>query len=149
MRKKKERRVEPKHYQNVTLPAFGQELLRDVLIPEILGDQTEEILYWCGRRLARIYPQENVADLCSFFAAAGWGELRLVRESKYASRFACFSPLLIQRQKEGRVHFGLESGFLAEQMEQLQQKAAEARYELEKNGTVHFFVSWDRHGSEI
>ncbi|MFL6556844.1 MAG: DUF2507 domain-containing protein, partial [Bacillus sp. (in: firmicutes)] len=32
-----------------TISIFGYELIRDILLPEILGKDTPEILYWAGK----------------------------------------------------------------------------------------------------
>lgn len=51
---------------------FSSELLRDALLPELLGKENN-ILYWSGKRLARIFPLAKDEDLPIFFEQAEWG----------------------------------------------------------------------------
>ena len=52
---------------------FGYELLREILIPEILGEETPKILYWAGKHIARKYPLDTISDIIRFFSASGLG----------------------------------------------------------------------------
>ncbi|WP_257346458.1 YslB family protein [Pseudalkalibacillus decolorationis] len=126
---------------------FGYELLRDVLLPELLGNENHRILYWAGRMLARKYPLETTDELIQFFATANWGELRLSQEDAKSMTFELFSDrvsdLLMKRMHEG---FQLEAGFLAEQIQKQQDKVTETFDEV-KRGKVDkmiFTVQWDR-----
>ena len=35
---------------------LGAGTMRDVILPAILGKETDEMLYWIGKDLARVYP---------------------------------------------------------------------------------------------
>ncbi|HBL8260157.1 TPA: DUF2507 domain-containing protein, partial [Listeria monocytogenes] len=37
-----------KHEEKALVPSFGLDLLRDYLIPELLGDEAPHIMYWAG-----------------------------------------------------------------------------------------------------
>ena len=39
-----------------SFPIFGYELMRDFLLPTILGKHEKDILYWAGKDLARKFP---------------------------------------------------------------------------------------------
>ena len=131
------------------VPAFGYELIREVLIPELLGLDTPEILYWAGKKLARKYPLQNINEIIDFFKRAGWGDLFIKSETKKELQLELSSPLITQRMKDQAPHyFQLEAGFLAEQIEIQKQMIAETfEHPRKRNGIVHFTVKWDKKDS--
>ena len=129
-----------------TVSIFGYELIREILLPEILGKDTPEILYWAGKRLARKYPLANLEAIIEFFARASWGELLIKHESKDELEFELNSPLIVSRVKSKAEHFfQLEAGFLAQQIE-LQKKVISEAFEhpIKKSNKVQFTVKWDQ-----
>lgn len=129
-----------------TISIFGYELIRDVLLPEILGKDTPEILYWAGKRLARKYPLKDFDELTKFFANASWGQLEIKKESKNEIDFELMSPIIVSRVKSKAEHFfQLEAGFLAQQIE-LQKEVIAETYEhpSKKSNKVLFTVRWDK-----
>ena len=68
--------------ESETIPIFGYELMREVLLPEILGDDSPAILYWAGKQLARKYPLKDFEEIIDFFKQAGWGKLNDHQRSK-------------------------------------------------------------------
>ncbi|MFI8575063.1 YslB family protein [Rossellomorea aquimaris] len=138
-----EQKKEEVHQPSV--PIFGYEMLRDILIPEILGKHTPDILYWGGKQLSRKFPLQSSEELISFFAEAGWGTLTLLEQKKNEMTFEISGPVLERRLAlKSDVTFKLETGFLAEQV-QLQKKCvAEAADELHKRSqSVKVIVRWD------
>lgn len=131
------------------VPAFGYELLREVLIPDILGRETASILYWAGKALARKYPLQSVEDIIAFFQQAGWGTLQIKTEKKNELEFELSSDLIKNRFNEYvDCHFQLEAGFLAQQMETQKQVIAETyEHPKKKLATVSFTVRWDKKDS--
>lgn len=125
---------------------FGYELLREFLIPEILGKDTPEILYWAGKKLARKYPLENQNEIIDFFSRASWGKLIMKNESKDEIEFELESPLMVSRVKSKAEHFfQLEAGFLAQQIEIQKGTVAEAfEHPVKRSQKVQFTVKWDR-----
>lgn len=98
-----------------TIPAFGYELLRDQLIPSILGKHEDEVLYWAGKELARKFPLFSMDEAASFFVEAGWGVLTLEKRSKDEAVYALTNePDLLNIEPRS---FKIEAGFLAEQMQ--------------------------------
>lgn len=98
-----------------TIPAFGYELLRDQLIPSILGKHEDEVLYWAGKELARKFPLFSMDEAASFFVEAGWGILTLEKRSKDEAVYALTNePDLLNIEPRS---FKIEAGFLAEQMQ--------------------------------
>lgn len=127
------------------VPAFGYELIREVLLPELLGNDTSEILYWAGKRLARKYPLETFEQIVNFFHEAGWGELEKKNESKNDMEILLSSALIKKRLKEKvNTTFQLEAGFLAQQIELQKEVITEAfEHPKKKAGKVQFTVKWD------
>lgn len=129
-----------------SISIFGYELIREILLPEILGKDTPEILYWAGKRLARKFPQDNLESIIEFFANASWGHLEMKRESKSEMEFELASPLFVSRVKSKAEHFfQLEAGFLAQQIELQKQVESEAfEHPVKKSNKVQFTVKWDK-----
>ncbi|WP_338451432.1 YslB family protein [Niallia oryzisoli] len=132
-----------------TIPAFGYELLRKVLLPEILGDDTAEILYWAGKKLARKYPLNSLEEIIDFFNKAGWGILTINKESNNELELELTSSIIskrMQNKKSRDSHqFQLEAGFLAEQIEIQKQVISEAfEHPRKKSSKVLFTIKWDK-----
>jgi predicted hydrocarbon binding protein len=132
--------------ENIPLSGFGYELIREILLPDLLGKETTPVLYWAGKSLARKYPLETMEEIIAFFEKAGWGTLTIVSEGKNELEFELTSPLIAARfsYKEDCT-FQLEAGFLAQQIEQQKKLVTEA-YEQQKKRAkkVIFTVKWDR-----
>lgn len=129
-----------------SISIFGYELIREILLPEILGKDTPEILYWAGKRLARKYPLLDIEQIIDFFAKASWGQLELKKENKTEFQFELMSPLIVSRVKSKAEHFfQLEAGFLAQQIE-LQKEANTETFEhpVKKSNKVLFTVKWEK-----
>jgi predicted hydrocarbon binding protein len=128
-----------------TISIFGYELIREILLPEILGKDTPEILYWAGKRLARKFPLENYNQVVEFFNNASWGQLEIIKETKNEIEIELSSPLIVSRVKSKAEHyFQLEAGFLAQQIEMQREASAEAfEHPVKKSNKVQFTVKWD------
>jgi len=130
---------------NLEMNVFGFELLKETVLPQILGKDSPEILYWVGKQVARKYPLETIDEVISFFEKANWGTLLMTKEKKSEMYFQLTSPLIEERLKANELaHFQLESGFLAQQLEHINQCVTES-YEdpKKKNSVVTFQVKWD------
>ncbi|XXM70966.1 YslB family protein [Lysinibacillus sphaericus] len=139
MEQKKEEIYEP------SVPVFGYELLRDILLPDILGKHTPEILYWGGKQLSRKFPLQSIEEYSSFFEEAGWGTLTVAEQKKNEMTFELSGSFVDRRLSlNSDVSFKLEAGFLAEQI-QLQKKCTtEAADEIHKrNRSVKIIARWD------
>jgi predicted hydrocarbon binding protein len=132
-----------------TVPAFGYELIREVLIPELLGSDTPEILYWAGKKLARKFPLQSFTEIIDFFKRAGWGDLSIKSETKSEFELELSSNLITKRMKNQEPrYFQIEAGFLAEQIEIQKQVIAETfEHPKKRNGKVSFTVKWDKKDS--
>lgn len=125
-----------------SFPLFGYELLRDYLVPSILGKHEEDILYWAGKDLARKFPCTDIPLIISFFKDAGWGDLTLEKEMKDGFVFSLTNePELLKINER---NFRLEAGFIAEQIQHFKGVLTECYEEKkEKQLEVIFTVKMD------
>ncbi|GAA6114040.1 YslB family protein [Apilactobacillus apinorum] len=131
---------------NSTRPFWGQELLRDVLLSDLLGNDTHSIMYWAGKKIARKYPLKDALDIVLFFKQAGLGDLTIESENKYEIKWTLSGDIVAKRiEANPDADFMFEAGFLA-QIAQQQFKViseAEMNPKEEKNGTVLIRVHMD------
>lgn len=125
-----------------SFPLFGYELLRDYLVPSILGKHEKDILYWAGKDLARKFPCTDIPLIISFFKDAGWGDLTLEKEMKDGFVFSLTNePELLKINER---NFRLEAGFIAEQIQHFKGVLTECYEEKkEKQLEVIFTVKMD------
>ncbi|MCM3704494.1 MULTISPECIES: YslB family protein [Cytobacillus] len=129
-----------------TVPIFGYELIREVLLHDLLGNEAPEILYWAGKRIARMYPLETAGQIAEFFINAGWGNISVVNESKHEIEMELSSQLIEDRcKKNNNCTFQLEAGFIAQQIEFQKEVICEAfEHTRKKNGKILITVKWDK-----
>lgn len=126
------------------IPLFGYEILREDVLPEILGKEHQTILYWAGKTVARKYPVSSIVEISAFFSKAGWGELLLIKEKNGEALFELTSPLF---EHKNNLSTPLEAGFLAQQIQHIKKFITETN-ETVKNGKatkVVYRVKWDTH----
>lgn len=92
-----------------TVPGFAYDILRNDLIPELLGEDESMILYYSGKHLARKHTADAISDVSSFFGKCGWGELTLVKEKPKQLNYELKTNFPISERS-----FSLETGFLAQ-----------------------------------
>lgn len=112
--------------------------MRDVLLPLILGQETDGILYWIGKDLARQFPVATPTDLSLLTSQLGLGDLRLTSSHNTTMTWELSGPIVAERlalQKEA-TSFTLEAGFLAKQIEFQTSKVTEATVLEKKKDTV-------------
>lgn len=122
---------------------FGYELIRDHVLPSILGQHESDILYWAGKEIARKFPVFTVEEIPAFFKEAGWGQLELDKKSNkeafYKLSYEGESLKISQRK------FQLEAGFIAEQYQKLNGILTECYAESkQKENAIVFHVAWDK-----
>ncbi|MGR3742078.1 DUF2507 domain-containing protein [Companilactobacillus sp. DQM5] len=95
---------------------FSYSLLRDIVLPDILEDDSVEILYWEGKRLFTRFLDkiQSEDDLILFFTNAKFGDLKIKKSSKKEFEFVLSGDLVTQRIKSDNPEFTLEAGFLCE-----------------------------------
>ncbi|WP_242362984.1 DUF2507 domain-containing protein [Limosilactobacillus antri] len=93
--------------------------LRDVILPAILGKETDELLYWIGKDLARQYPVASRGELVTLTHQLGLGDLTLEKHSSTSQLWRLGGPIVAGRIKKDdeETTFGLECGFLAQEIE--------------------------------
>ena len=120
---------------------FGYEILRDHVLPSILGPHKDEILYWAGKEVARKFPIFAIEELTTFFTEAGWGLLTLEKTSKEEAFYSLKNnngPMIQSRSCR------LEAGFIAEQYQKLNGFLTECYGEANPtDGLIQFQVKWD------
>ena len=117
--------------------------MRDVLLPLILGQETDGILYWIGKDLARQFPVATPGDLSLLTHQLGLGDLRLTSSHNTTMTWELSGPVIAERlalQKEA-TSFTLEAGFLAKQVEFQTSKVTEATVLEKKKDTVVILTS--------
>ncbi|MEH7457192.1 YslB family protein [Bacillus sp. JJ1127] len=137
--------VDIESLQDVSLNAFAYELLREELLPDLIGKDLDDILYWAGRNLARKYQLESIEEVIHFFEKAGWGTLNIIEHKRREMHFQLTSPLIKERQKQKRhSSYQLEAGFIAEQIQKQRNVIAESYEEQKKRSdSITFLVKWD------
>ena len=93
--------------------------MRDVILPAILGKETDGILYWIGKDLAREYPVASLEDLIVLTEQLGMGKLELRQKNSIQHVWRLSGPIVEERlavDKE-ETSFSLEAGFLAQELE--------------------------------
>lgn len=133
-----------------TCPFFGQTLLRDILIPNLLGNENNEILYWAGKEIARQYPLSSIEETILFFERAGFGFLELQKRDNHTLIYRLSGTLVESRLNVVKdPSFNLEAGFLAEQIQQQENIYTEAIFEIQlKKETILITLKQDTKDSE-
>lgn len=122
---------------------FGYELIRDHVLPSILGKHEGDILYWAGKEIARKFPVFSIDEISTFFHEAGWGQLTLEKMSKKEAFYKLESPG--EPLKISERNFQLEAGFIAEQYQKINGYLTECYAEKrEKENIVTLHLAWDK-----
>ncbi|CAM3820400.1 DUF2507 domain-containing protein [Alkalicoccus chagannorensis] len=124
-----------------TISSKSYHRLRHELLPLLLGEDEEIILYWGGRALAREQGALGSEELVTFFAESNWGWLE---EKKTAKNEKVFT---IETDSDAADRpYSLEAGFLAQMIEMETECLTEAVYEVKKKKPVKIEVKvkWDR-----
>ncbi|PRO64942.1 DUF2507 domain-containing protein [Alkalicoccus urumqiensis] len=127
--------------ENNDAPSYASYILRHELLPLLLGEDEEMILYWAGKALARKHKDITEETLASWFQEAGWGTLELQQEKRKEKTYLLHPPAVDPARP-----FSLEAGFLAQTAEHDKEMLAEATYVIKKKKpvTVEIKVQWDR-----
>lgn len=109
----------------------GYEILRYVGLPELLGTESETLLYFIGRNLARKLEITSLDDVYLIFDKLGWGHLELVREQKKELTFHLMADSVAKRIKSPfPTDFRMEAGFLAEALQCVKEVPCECVEEI-------------------
>lgn len=122
---------------------LGYEILKDHVLPSILGKHEDDILYWAGKSVARKFPVFSIDEIPSFFEEAGWGPLtyedaRTPKDESWLTLRQSDRTLLEKRS------YQLEAGFIAQQFQKLNGFLTECYGEKQlKDDQIRFIVKWD------
>ncbi|MBM7571986.1 DUF2507 domain-containing protein [Aquibacillus albus] len=124
----------------------GYDILRYVCLPELLGKNSNTILYIMGKNLSRKLIFSSYEDIYSFFAKAGWGNLTLIKEKRREIIFELSGESIDQRlDTEIGQEFRLEAGILSEAIEQIKSASCECIEEIKrKKHSVQFNVIYSK-----
>ncbi|WP_449355642.1 YslB family protein [Virgibacillus natechei] len=104
----------------------GYDVLRYIGLPEVLGTQSNTILYFMGRNLARKLDIKALEDIYYIFDKLGWGNLELIKEKRKELVFHLMADAVVQRLNASfHTEFRLEAGFLAEAIQMINEKECE------------------------
>lgn len=125
-------------------PLFGQLMLRDLLLPELLGEETSNISYWAGRALARKLPVDET-ELSQLFAEVGFGELTAESAKRHERVYTLAGTVVATRIANfPQPDFQLEAGFLAESLQQALGVVVEANATVDTHKQkVHLTAAMD------
>ncbi|MCM0598563.1 YslB family protein [Periweissella fabalis] len=117
---------------------FAINLLRDILIPGILQEDTSSISYWAGKNLARTYQVSLDQEMTIFFLNAGFGELTKLSEKGNQQIWQLSGDFVKNRflANPTQPDFNLEAGFLSQQIEQAMPVVAEANFEVDSKKQI-------------
>ncbi|AZV44635.1 YslB family protein [Peribacillus asahii] len=145
MKKNLAETLEDSVINELQIPTFGYELIREIVLDNILGQDSYQILYWTGKQLARKFPLSSMGEVVAFFQSAGWGDLIIEKETKNEMELTLTGEIINRRlELYSDCHFQLETGFLAEQSALQKKCSSEAVAEIKKRAKrVIFTVQWD------
>src|SRR5690625_3134956 len=112
---KEERLITLSALNELDTETVGHDVLRYISLPNLLGVESQTLLYYIGKNLARSFEINSIDDVYFVFEKLGWGFLELVKEKKNQVIFSLMSDSVARRLKSNLAkEFRLEAGFLAE-----------------------------------
>lgn len=104
----------------------GQDMLRYIGLPALLGHEKDSLLYFMGRQLARNIEYDSLEDVYYIFQKLRWGNLELIKEKRQQIILHLMSDDIVRRLSSPiETEFRLESGFIAESFQKITQRKAE------------------------
>ena len=132
-------RLENTTYDSPT--RFGYEILRDHVLPSILGTHEDEILYWAGKEVAENSQFSALMNFLYSFRKPVGVHFISKRRRKDEAFYSLKNDFGTNNQNRS---CQLEAGFIAEQYQKLNGLLTECYGESNaKDGLVHFQVKWD------
>lgn len=115
----------------------GITLLRDHLLPNLLKEDEGDILYWAGKDLARSLSFSSIEDILHTMKEFSFGTIELIEKKRSSYRFHLSGPVVTKRLRENKeATFHLETGFLAQSVQQVNQIYSEGTYRFIKKGEI-------------
>lgn len=104
----------------------GQDLLRYIGLPALLGHEKDSLLYFMGKQLARNIEYDSLEDVYYIFQKLRWGNLELIKEKRQQIILHLMSDDIVRRLSSPiETEFRLESGFIAESFQKITQRKTE------------------------
>ncbi|WP_099975100.1 MULTISPECIES: DUF2507 domain-containing protein [Lactobacillaceae] len=116
-------------------PAFAISILRDNVIPDLLDNDTIEILYWAGKNLARTL-DSKIEGLPTLFKEAGLGDLRIMKQTTSNFQYKLQGTEVAERFDHSDVkhlEYSLEAGLISETIERTISAYCMGTYSINKN----------------
>lgn len=111
----------------------GYDILRYVSLPNLLGDESDALLYFMGKNLARSFDINCLEDVYEIADKLGWGRLELVKEKKNSMTFCLMADAVVYRLKAPvPVDFRLEAGFISEAVQMINGTECECSEKVNK-----------------
>lgn len=111
----------------------GQDILRYIGLPTVLGQEKDTILYFIGRNLARQFEMNSLDDVRYIYKKLNWGQLELIKEKNNQLSFHLMADEIVHRIKSSiETEFRMEAGFLAEAVQKIYGKGSECTETVQK-----------------
>ncbi|HLQ71031.1 MAG TPA: YslB family protein [Bacillota bacterium] len=111
----------------------GYDILRYISLPDLFGSETNTLLYYTGKNLARKFDIDSVEDVSDIFEKLGWGRLDFVKEKRRYLEFELMSDAVVRRLNAPiETEFRLEAGFLAAAIQAIKEQECECTEEINK-----------------
>jgi|SRR5699024_453631 len=118
---------------SLNTPGAGYDILRYISLPELFGSETNTLLYYTGKNLARKFELDSFEDLYYVFDKLGWGRLDFIKEKRRYLEFELMSDSIVHRLKAPiETEFRLEAGFLAAAIQKIKGLECECTEEINK-----------------
>src|SRR5699024_1088052 len=109
----------------------GYDVLRYISLPELLGSESNTLLYFMGRHPARRLDIKAIEDISYIFEKLGGGEIELGKEKRRELVRHLMADAVVQRLKSPLdAEFRLESGFLADAIQIMKGTECECTVEI-------------------
>lgn len=129
---------------NFSEATAGQDILRYIGLPSMLGHEKNDILYFFGRNFARQFDITEMDDIDYIFQKLNWGNIELIKVKKHQLTFHLMADVIAQRLAlPVDPEFRIEAGFIAEIVQKLNNRPCECMESVNKRlfrveFTVHF-----------
>ena len=98
---------------------FAVTAMRDLMLPNMLGEDQHNILYWAGRDLAAKLPVREEA-IPQLFKQVGFGTLTPLKQKRQERQYLLAGDVVATRIRTYEdPDFQLEAGFLAQALQQV------------------------------
>lgn len=121
-------------------------LLRDQLLPNLLKEDQSAILYWAGKELARSQAVDSFEDLAPLMKTLSFGALSLIEQKKASYLFHLHGEIVhVRLSNNAEADFALETGFLAQLVQQVSDQYTEGSYTVQlKNKVIEIVLQSDK-----